>query len=451
VKSSWIKIAGLFGVFALTACVSKDSRLYDQDPDDIEVIEKLENSISNSVIETTFNEIDTAALPAPDDADVSFADDPDIPDDMKNKVDAWVEYFSVKDRDRFQRFIGRGGKFKGMIQSVLREQGVPTDIFYLAMIESGFSVRAKSHASAVGVWQFISGTGRRYGLRIDNYVDERRDAMRATVAASMYLKDLHNVFNSWYLAMAAYNSGENRVLRAIMKHNTRDFWKLVRLKGLPKETMNYIPKVIAASRIGHNMDRYGFEPGVERYPTLKAISVPSPVKLSEISKRSGISVSILKKYNPNIKKSMTPPGAKTYKFWVPIQHEKKMMASLASLSTKKIKGLRYSRTASKSSVHKVRRGESLSTIASKYRITVRTLKANNKLRSNRIYAGQRLKIYSKKVAASSYKRHRVRRGENLSSIAKKFGTSVSKLKKINRIRRTTIYAGQLIKVKEYRR
>ena len=156
-----------------------------------------------------------------------------IPLEINDKVEKWINYFTKKDRDRFQRFLNRGEKYRKMIQAVLADQGIPTDLYYLAMIESGFSVKARSHASAVGVWQFIRATGRRYGLKIDYYVDERQDPMRSTIAASLYLKDLHLVFNSWYLAMASYNAGESRIMGSIMKQSSRDFWQLVRKNALP--------------------------------------------------------------------------------------------------------------------------------------------------------------------------------------------------------------------------
>ena len=176
----------------------------------------------------------------------------DIPMDMNEKVQRWIKYFTVKkNRAGYQRYINRGAKYKKLITHLMTEQNIPPEMFYLSMIESGFRVNAKSHASAVGLWQFMSATGRRYGLKVDKYTDERLDPHRSTIAAAMYLNDLHNVFDSWYLAMAAYNAGEriNR-MNAIMSGKTRNFWELAELKKLPPETMNYIPKFIARQQLG---------------------------------------------------------------------------------------------------------------------------------------------------------------------------------------------------------
>lgn len=151
-----------------------------------------------------------------------------IPVELNEHVQRWITYFTERDRERFQRFLNRGQLYRDVVENVLEENDLPAELYYLAMIESGFRTDAHSHASAVGVWQFIPGTARRYGLRIDRYVDERRDPIRATEAAAKYLRDLYNVFGSWHLAMAAYNAGEIRVLRAVFKGRTRNFWELIK-------------------------------------------------------------------------------------------------------------------------------------------------------------------------------------------------------------------------------
>ena len=149
-------------------------------------------------------------------------------------------------------------KYKEVVQTILSENGLPEDLYYLAFVESGFVVNAKSSASAQGVWQFMKGTAKQYGLVVDSYMDERNDPIRSTEAASKYLRKLYSAYNSWELAFAAYNAGEYRVLSSIMKAEDRDFWKLSDKKMLPKETRNYVPKILAARHVAKNWSRYGF-------------------------------------------------------------------------------------------------------------------------------------------------------------------------------------------------
>ncbi|MDB2447449.1 transglycosylase SLT domain-containing protein, partial [bacterium] len=293
-------------------------------------------------------------------------------------VDKWVKYFTGRSRDRFQRFLNRGAKYQKLVYDTLKEEGVPAELYYLAMIESGYSTGAKSWASAVGIWQFIKGTGSRYGLKINRYVDERKDPVRSTRAAARYLGSLYRVYQSWELAMAAYNAGEGRVLGAIMRGHTRDFWELSRKKLLPKETRNYVPKMMAAMKIGQNLNRYNFVSKTST-PYLKpeAAKVPSSVRLSDIAKTAGVSTTKLKALNPHIKRGVTPPGKSSYTLWMPNGHN---VASVTnSFNSLKSKRLKLS-GGSASGYHKVRRGQNLFTIAKRYGLSVKKLKQINGLR-----------------------------------------------------------------------
>ena len=370
-----------------------------------------------------------------------------IPLELNDDVQRWINYFTGRNRERFQRFLDRGEQYKTMIVGTLKDQGVPTELYYLAMIESGFVTSARSHASAVGLWQFIRGTGKRYGLRIDSHVDERRDPMRATISASIYLNDLKNVFDSWYLAMAAYNAGEMRILRAIMKGKTRDFWELARAKRLPAETMNYIPKFLAALTIGSNPTKYGFTINpVHDRPILEAVNVPTPVSLSKVAKAAGLSLRDLKLYNPHFLKNVTPPSRKDYPVWVPANHSGQLTAELSNLKKAKLNiRVAHSTPEKGRKYHRVRKGENLASISKKYNLKIAELKKLNSLRSNRIYAGARLKITGAATPAKK-QRYRVRRGDNLYSIAKKFQTTIKAIKKSNKIRRNKIYAGQMLTI-----
>ena len=238
-------------------------------------------------------------------------------------VEWWINYYTKKDRSRFQRVLNRGEKFKEVIQNILSENGLPEDLYYLAFVESGFVVNAKSSASAQGVWQFMKGTAKQYGLVVDRYMDERNDPIRATEAASKYIRKLYSAYNSWELALAAYNAGEYRVLSSIMRGEARDFWALSDKKILPKETRNYIPKIIAARHVASNWRRYGFErpeSNEENYPDLESLEVPAPISLRTVAEKLSIPLQDLNRYNPHLKSGVVSPNYRTYELWVPVQY-----------------------------------------------------------------------------------------------------------------------------------
>jgi membrane-bound lytic murein transglycosylase D len=395
-----------------------------------------------------------------------------IPIELNDKVEKWIDFFVNKNPEMFQRFLDRGHPYKKMIVSMLRDRGIPTELYYLAMIESGFVLHARSPMAAVGFWQFIPATGRRYGLRVDNYVDERRDPRRATIAAAMYLSDLNNVFDSWYLALSAYNAGEMRIMNAIMRGKSRDFWQLVKDKQLPSETMDYIPKFMAAFLIGTNPEKYGFRhPTAEPNEELVAVNVPSPLSLHTLSEYASVPLVTLQVANPHLVKGMTPPGPEEYKIWVPKvfvssinDNQERLASARLNISASRIAKVdRAPRsTNSNRKFHRVKRGEHLTMIAEKYGMTVGQLKVFNRLKSNVIRPGMRLKIRGadtavaaqndrkgKLVASADTKgsgTYRVRRGDNLHQIARRFGTTVQSLKKINRLRRTDLRVGQVLKI-----
>lgn len=441
----------------LLSCASQDD-LYSQDQlllkpqQDIEAAEEPEviPDEIDEVIESTVDEKSTEPTPpiGSEKDEINESIEAGIPLEVNAEVERWIDVFTGRHHDLFQRYLNRGERYKKMIITTLRDQGVPTELYYLAMIESGFSPSAYSHAKALGIWQFIEGTGTRYGLRVDRYADERKDPIRATISASMYLNDLNNVFDSWYLAMAAYNAGELRILRAIMKAKTRNFWDLARGKYLPAETMNYIPKFLAALTIGSDPEKYGFTIAPLDVPELVSVKVPTPIKLSQVAKMAGLDLKELKKNNFHLKKGMTPPGGKEYRIWVPEDKKSKLLAIKTDLSKHKL-NIKSKRKRIARRYHRVRRGETLASISRRYGMNIRQLKSLNRMRSNRIYAGSRLVIRGKgkTVAKAKTTKYRVRRGDNLAAIARKFRTSIRKIKKINKIRGSRIYAGQILKVK----
>ena len=245
----------------------------------------------------------------------------DIPVVRNAPVERFIGIFTGRQQDRMALYLKRSGRYEGMIRGKLRERGMPEDLVYLSLIESGFNPTAKSHASAVGLWQFMAGTARDYGLRVDSYVDERRDPAKSTDAALRYLQDLHRQFGSWNLAAAAYNTGEVRVSKAMRattgssKGEETDFWKIRRL--LPRDTREYVPLIYAAALVGKDPEKYGLG-GVERWlpiPT-DTVNVPGGTDLGKVAEAVGTTKKDLRTLNPHLVKGMTPPG-KSYPVLVP--------------------------------------------------------------------------------------------------------------------------------------
>jgi membrane-bound lytic murein transglycosylase D len=238
----------------------------------------------------------------------------DIPVVRNEPVQRFVRLLAERQPDRMSLYLKRSGRYEGMIRAKLRERGMPEDLLYLSMIESGFNPTARSKAHAVGLWQFVDETARRYGLRIDAYVDERRDPEKSTDAALRYLADLYARFGSWYLAAAAYNSGENRVGRIMVEETgsergrEADFWRI--RHRLPSETREYVPLMVAAALVGKEPERYGME-RVERWlpePT-ERVEVPGGLSLDSIGRDVGLPGSEIRALNPELVRGVTPPGA----------------------------------------------------------------------------------------------------------------------------------------------
>lgn len=331
-----------------------------------------------------------------------------IPIEINRKVSQWINFFTVRERDMTMRYMERGEALRPHIEAILKENEVPPELYYLAMIESGFVTHAKSRAKAVGVWQFMPGTGKNYGLQVNKKVDERRNWIKSTEAAASYLKDLHNVFGSWYLALAAYNAGEHRIVRSIMKGKTRDFWALAEAGLLPKETLDYVPKFLAAHIVGKNMKRFGFDPRVadeDRWEPFDTVSVPSGVRLADLSKVTGVPMPVLKRWNYDLLGGSTPvTKSGTVDIYMPKAHSAKFESTKDAIAQlKREKGSRdqrvYASSASDSGdrshdFYVVRKGDSLYTISKHIGISVRTLMKINGIRRGRIHPGQRLKYYN---------------------------------------------------------
>ena len=211
---------------------------------------------------------------------------------------------------------------------------MPQDLLYVAMIESGFTPRAKSPAGAVGIWQFIAPTAKRYGLKVNWWIDERRNFTKATGAAIRYKKDLYKMFKSWYLVSASYNSGENRILRLIKKHHTNDFWELADLRTLPDETMNYVPKIIAATLIAKSPALYGFTDLQYNVPfKFEETDVPGGTDLTNLAQYIGVQERYLKDLNPDLVRGFIPREVKKHRIKIPIG-SKPMVREYSQLITK---------------------------------------------------------------------------------------------------------------------
>ena len=244
----------------------------------------------------------------------------DIPVIYNKAVQNWIAYFSgPRGRKHFQRYAERAGRYAPVLSKILNDQGMPRDLIYLSMAESGFQNSARSWAKAVGPWQFMPYTGKKFGLEVDFYLDERRDPLKATIAASSYLRVLHDMFDSWELAAAGYNAGEGKMSRAIRRYRTNDFWKIRKGRYLRKETKNYVPKIMALAIIGKNLSKFGFT-NVEFQKPLdfEEIEVPANTDLYKIANTIDETFETVKKYNPEIMRWQIPPHGGNYVLRVPV-------------------------------------------------------------------------------------------------------------------------------------
>lgn len=382
-----------------------------------------------------------------------------IPLDSNKRVDSWIDYFTGSGRKHMKTYLERSSRYTPVMKAVLRKNKLPEELVYVSLIESGFSPKALSHANAVGYWQFIYGTGKRYGLRIDGFVDERKDPILSTQAAAQYFKDLYSLFGSWYLALAAYNSGEYRVNRSVLRYYTRDFWRLSAKKALPRETRNYVPKLIAAIKIAQNPEKYGFH-NLNFQPAIKydQVSLKKPISLFKLAKNLGVSKEDLRRLNPMYKGEYIPIYEANTSIRVPFGLQNQAIAQLNKSYMPQPKYKYYYHY-----WHRVRRGDSLYKIARRHKTTVRKLRRANNMRPKASFlrVGQRIKIPSKKLVASkssssqrkpaSLNRefHTIKKGQSLSLIAKLYKLNLGDLKTLNNIQGTPIiHPGQKLRVKK---
>lgn len=368
-----------------------------------------------------------------------------IPLVLNESVEKNLEYFQHGIPERFQSYLDRFHHYQDLVEPVFRELGLPLELMYLSLVESGFNPRAFSRSRASGPWQFMKGTGRVYGLDVDWYLDERRDPIKSTVAAAHHLRDLYDQFGSWPLALAAYNAGSGKISRAIKKTGTRDFWTIRRSRHIKRETKEYVPRFIAATLIAQNPTAYGFKnPEGERHE-FEEVLITKRIHLSAVTQQTGIPVEELQRLNPELRRSIVPslngPG---YYLKVPLG-----MASLVEEHHPRL-AVWTQPPPPPTEWYQVRRGDSLSVVAKRFGMKVSQLKAMNNLRSNIIRVGTKLRVRGggdEEDADAGMTWYRVRSGDSLGSIAIRFRTSVNSLMKLNNLSSHIIHPGDRLQVR----
>jgi membrane-bound lytic murein transglycosylase D len=394
----------------------------------------------------------------------------DIPIPQNSRVLAYVELFQNRLRDYIHESLTRGTKYLPMIQSVFRAEGLPLDLAYIPVIESGFKTNALSKANAKGPWQFMRATAAENGLRQDWFVDERSDPEKATVAAAKYLKTLHKLFNGdWNMVLAAYNGGLGRVQRAMKRSGREDFWDLsASSRYLPKETREYVPLILAAIIVAKNPVQYGFEITAQAPITYDKVPVSKAIDLRRVAEWTGSSIDEIQALNPELRRWTTPLKGAPFELKVPVGTGATFQSRLAEATASDLAALKW---------HTVKKGETLTTIARKLRVSrVELAEANALSVKSRVRPGQELLIPRAPAtllatrtertapAASAAQSetspaaepvparraspivYRVKRGDTLSSIARLFDTTVEKIKTWNQLRSNGIAAGVRLKI-----
>ena len=407
----------------------------------------------------------------------------DVPIPQNDRVIGYVELFQGRLRDYIHESLTRGTKYLPMIQSVFRAEGIPLDLAYIPVIESGFKTNALSKASAKGPWQFMRATASEQGLKTDWYVDERSDPEKATIAAARYLKTLHDLFDGdWHLVLAAYNGGLGRVQRAMKRSGQDDFWALsTSSRYLPRETREYVPLILAAIIVAKNPAQYGFDITAEEPIAYEKVLVPKAIDLRRAAEWTGRSIDEIQSLNPELRRWTTPVKAE-YELKVPQGTASLFTARLASASPNELVALTW---------YTVKKGETIATIARKLRVSrVDLAEANHLSTKSRIAAGQALviprapatllatnsrpsaptEVASRAIsgaapmpdvapparaaqpvaravnASTKTVTYRVKNGDTLYEIAQLFDTTVARIKSLNRLRSNKITPGTRLKI-----
>jgi membrane-bound lytic murein transglycosylase D len=390
----------------------------------------------------------------------------DIPLTLNNKVEYFINYFQTRGRRVFARWLSHSERYIPMMKQVLKKEGLPEDLVYLAMIESGFSPHAYSVASAVGPWQFMSATGKHYSLRIDQWIDERRDPLKSTIAAAMYLKELYGIFNKdWYLAAAGYNAGENKILRAMDMYDSRDFWQLSKGSYLKRETKDYVPKLLAAAIIAKDPARYGFA-DVAYLPPIEfdTVVIPSRADLELVARICGVPYQTIRDLNPELRRWCTPPDYLNYELKLPLGKKRLFEAEYAKVPEEKrfVEKVLYTR-------YKAGKRDTLASVAGRFDSTPQALAELNHLKKGARLKGKTLIVpvlsasrnrdmeakperaeVRKKNGKEFIKYYIVKEGDTLIALAKRFNVSAGLLAAWNNLKeKMALRPGKRIIVAKY--
>jgi membrane-bound lytic murein transglycosylase D len=378
-----------------------------------------------------------------------------IPMVMNGHIQKEIKLFQGAERKFFLRAFKRSGRYRPAILKALAEAGVPKELSWLPLIESGFKVKALSRARALGLWQFIPSTGYKFGLKRDQWIDERMDERKSTLAAIAYLQELHKIFGDWCTVLAAYNCGEARVLRVIRSQNIQyldNFWDLY--EKLPWETARYVPRFLAALHIINDPDRFGFDlTDLDPPLTYEWVTVSKQVRLKDISKALQVPGDQLEMLNPELRYKVTP--ATSYQLKVPEGQGPTLMAKLDGIPVYKPPRRHYA-------YHRVRPGQTLSQLARRYHTSIRAIMVANNIRSrNFIRAGQKLKIplrgsgriqarasETQGYGSSQPLRYRVKRGDSLWLLARRHDTNIQEIMSLNRLKSSRLHIGQELLIRK---
>ncbi len=383
----------------------------------------------------------------------------EIPVITNADVEKEIRQFQTVEREFFVSSYHRSAMYRPIILRELKKAGLPEELAWLPLVESGFKISALSTARALGLWQFIPSTGYKYGLNRDDWVDERMDIEKSTRAAIDYLKELHTMFGDWLTVLAAYNCGEGRVMRTIASQHINyldRFWDLYR--KLPYETARYVPRFLATLLVIKDPQQYGIDLGTPKMDALsyEIVEVNKSMRLQDIAQKLETSEDTLNILNAELRHKITPD--RPYVLKVPTAMAERIIDLIPDIpEAEKPRG---SSLAKRVIIrHKVRGGESLASIASKYNISVATLATHNRLsKKYRPVAGQRLNVpiqtamgagsssKSKSKAAEHIVRHKVQKGDTLASLARKYDTTVAELRKVNLLQNDTLKTGQILRI-----